>query len=283
MIGPDGPPMPCQTMKDFFENKAIRLWIILAGFFIANAIIAEFIGVKLFSLEKTLGFPEAQWTIMGYSGLTFTLTAGVLLWPMVFVMTDIINEYYGPKGVKFLSYLAASLIALGFAYVYFAMQLQPADFWRTAHIHSDWPVEKQEEMRRMVGDFNSAFNVIFGQSMWIIVGSISAFLFSQVLDVSVFHWIKSRTGEKWIWLRATGSTMVSQFVDSFVVLFIAFYLGQHIPLSKVMAFSIMSYIYKGSIAILMTPVVYGIHGLIERYLGHDLALKMKTQANNPDA
>ncbi len=69
---------------------------------------------------------------------------------------------------------------------------------------------------------------IFRQGLWIIIGSMVAFLIGQVLDVLVFHRIKKITGEKRIWLRATGSTLVSQLVDSFVVLFIAFYVGRRL-------------------------------------------------------
>ena len=86
------------------KNKPTRLFIILSGFFITNALIAEFIGVKIFSLEDSLGVPRANIPLFG-SPFSFHLTAGVLLWPVVFIMTDVINEYYGPKGVRFLSLL----------------------------------------------------------------------------------------------------------------------------------------------------------------------------------
>ncbi|MEN9976693.1 MAG: hypothetical protein RIR36_853, partial [Bacteroidota bacterium] len=96
---------------------------------------------------------------------------------------------------------------------YGAMQVAPADFWITS---------KQTEG---IDNMQTAFSGIFGQGMWIIVGSITAFLVSQLIDVTVFHKIKKMTGEKWVWLRATGSTVVSQLVDSFIVLFIAFKIG----------------------------------------------------------
>jgi uncharacterized PurR-regulated membrane protein YhhQ (DUF165 family) len=87
---------------DMKENKRSLLFIILGSFFIANAILAEFIGVKIFSLESSLGMNKANWNILGYS-LSFNMTVGVILWPLVFIMTDIINEYYGKPGVKILS------------------------------------------------------------------------------------------------------------------------------------------------------------------------------------
>jgi len=265
-------------MKTFFSSKPTRLWMVLSGFFLTNAIVAEYMGVKLFSLEKTLGFEPVNWSMLGQSNLAFTLTAGVLLWPAVFIMTDIINEYYGRRGVRFLSYLTAGLIAYGFIMLYGAIGLEPAEFWRTAHIKSDWPVEQQAAMRAQVADYNTAYSVVFGQSMWIIVGSLVAFLVSQIIDVGVFHQIKKVTGEDKIWLRATGSTMVSQFLDSFVVVFIALYIGQRIPFVTVLSISIMNYIYKGTMALLLTPVIYAVHGIIDRYLGHALAQEMKQAA-----
>ncbi|MBU6340643.1 MAG: queuosine precursor transporter [Bacteroidetes bacterium] len=265
-------------MRQFFSSKPNRLWMILSGFFVTNALVAEFMGVKLFSLEKTFGFDPVNWSFMGVDNLSFTLTAGVLLWPAVFIMTDIINEYYGPRGVRFLSYLTAGLIAYGFTMLFFALQLEPADFWRTAHIKSYWSVEQQEAMRMQVGDYNAAYSVVFGQSLWIIVGSLVAFLVGQVVDVGIFHAIKAKTGEGRIWLRSTGSTLVSQFLDSFVVVFIALYIGQGLPFLQVLAISIMNYFYKGSMALLLTPIIYAVHHAIEWYLGAELATEMKNAA-----
>lgn len=265
-------------MQEFFSSRPKRLWMVLSGFFLTNAIVAEFMGVKLFSLEKTLGFEPVNWTLLGQSNLSFTLTAGVLLWPAVFIMTDIINEYYGRRGVRFLSYLTAGLIAYGFVMMFWAIGLEPADFWRTAHIKPEWTPAYQEQIRSQVSDYNTAYSMVFGQSLWIIVGSLIAFLVSQIIDVGVFHQIKKVTGEDKIWLRATGSTMVSQFLDSFVVVFIALYIGQRIPFVTVLSISLMNYIYKGTMAIMLTPVIYAVHALIERYLGHDLAREMKLSA-----
>lgn len=265
-------------MREFFSAKANRLWMVLSGFFIANALVAEFMGVKLFSLERTLGMEEVRLNILGQGPLSFTLTAGVLLWPVVFVMTDIINEYYGRRGIRNLSYLTAGLIAYGFAMLFMAIELAPADFWRTAHIKPTWTPEEQAAIRAQVADYNTAYSIVFGQSLWIIVGSLVAFLIAQIVDVTIFHRIKAVTGEKKIWLRATGSTLVSQFIDSFVVVFIALYIGQQIGFVQVLAISIVNYIYKGLMAIVLTPVIYIVHWAIDRYLGEPLATEMKEAA-----
>lgn len=265
-------------MREFFTSKAMRLWLFLSGFFVTNALVAEFMGVKLFSLEKTFGWNEVSWNIFGYGPLSFTLTAGVLLWPMVFVMTDIINEYYGRKGVKLLSYLTAGLIAYGFLMLYLAMQLEPAEFWRTSHIPATLPTAEQEAIRLKVSDYNTAYELVFGQSMWIIVASLVAFLVGQIVDVGIFHRIKAITGEKQIWLRATGSTLVSQFIDSFIVLFIAFYVSGRLSFIQVLAIAVLNYTYKALMAFLLTPVIYLAHGIIERYLGPKLAAEMREAA-----
>lgn len=258
-------------IHNILKDRATRLFLVLGAIFVANALIAEVIGVKIFSLESSLGWKPANWNILG-NLFSFNLTAGVLLWPVVFIMTDLINEYYGMKGVRFLSFLTIGLIAYAFIIFFGAIHLTPADFWAKDYFKG-------------VGDSNAAYAGVLGQTQAIIIASLVAFLIGQVLDVFVFHQIKKRTGEKNIWLRATGSTFVSQFVDSFVVLFIAFYVspritGQTNPwtFGMVMTICIGNYIYKFIMAIVLTPVIYFVHGIIERYLGKEKAAEMKLAA-----
>ena len=123
------------------------------------------------------------------------------------------------RAVRRISLIAVSLISYGFVAFYLAIKLPPADFYIVSGAGNNIP------------NMNDAFNSIFGQGMWIIVGSITAFLVSQLVDVTIFHKIKRMTGEKQVWLRATGSTLVSQLVDSFVVVFIAFKIGQGVDLA----------------------------------------------------
>jgi uncharacterized integral membrane protein (TIGR00697 family) len=248
------------------NDKSTRLFFILGAFFVANAILAEFIGVKIFSLESTFGFSPVKLSLFGIDNLSFNLTAGVLLWPVVFIMTDIINEYYGRKGVRFLSFTAAGLILYAFVMAYFSMGLTPADFW----IHRQYS--------GTTVNMDLSFNVIFGQGMWIIAGSLTAFLIGQFIDVTVFHFLKKQTGHSKIWLRSTGSTLVSQFIDSFVVLFIAFYLGAGWDLKLVLVIGIVNYIYKFTVAIVLTPVLYLVHYLIDIYLGKDLSDRLLGEA-----
>ena len=188
-------------------NRTTLLWTVLACFFVSNALLAEFIGIKIFSLETSLGIPKANLKI-GDSLLNFDLTAGVIIWPLVFLLTDVINDYFGQRGVKVLSYLTVFVLLLAFFFVSLVISAEPSEVWI-------------DNFKGKV-NINNAFNAIFSQGLWIILGSIVAFLVGQLVDAFVFNKIKRRTKSKMIWLRATASTLVSQFIDSYLVLLIAF-------------------------------------------------------------
>lgn len=223
------------------EQRRQVLFMILGGVFLGNALIAEMVGGKLFEVHT-------PWH-------TFVLSCGVIIWPVVFVTSDIINEYFGRAGVKRLSLLAAAVIA----YAFFAV----------------WLCQFVEAPSYSPIDDNS-FKQVFIQSQWIIVGSITAFLLSQFIDVAVFWIVRRRTGHKYLWLRATGSTLVSQLIDTFVVGFIGLYLPSRLGYSKstdpitflvFLNAALSGYIFKFVIAIASTPALYIVHYFIDRYLG----------------
>ena len=222
-----------------FNSKKEILFVVLAMFFVTNAIVAEMIGGKLIEI-----------TIFSYS---FKFSMGILPWPVVFLSTDLINEYFGKKGVKRLSVMTACLIGYAFVLLYGGMKIPAASFS---------PVQDKE------------FSIVFGQSMWIIVGSITAFLVSQVVDVFVFWFFRELTKEKFLWLRATGSTVVSQLIDSFIVLGIGFLLPGKISLSNFINVGFTNYSGKLIIAIILTPLIYLGHFLIDKYLGENESRKM---------
>lgn len=248
------------------ESKRTILFFVLGAFFIANAILAEFIGVKIFSVEKSLGISPLNLTLFGNT-LSFNMTVGVLIWPIVFILTDIINEYFGKSGVRLFSYLAAVLISYAFLAVYAGIKVKPADFWIMRTLQDGTSMNMQ-----------TAYEQIFGQGLWIIAGSLVAFLLGQLIDVTVFQYIKRKTGNQYLWMRATGSTLISQLIDSFVVLFIAFYLGAGWDMKLVLGISIVNFIYKLTVAIALTPLLYGVHAMIDAYLGKELALAMMREA-----
>mgnify|MGYP000861551838 CR=1 FL=1 len=211
-----------------FQTRKDTIYVILAGIFITNAVVAELIGGKLIDVGNTV------------------MSVGILPWPVVFLTTDLINEYFGREGVKKLSLITAGLIAYCFILLYCALSI-PAS--------KDYPAVTDEQ-----------FGAVFGQSMWIIVGSITAFLVSQLIDVAVFHFFKKKTGNKMIWLRTTGSTVISQFFDSFIVLGIAFWMTGKIDTETYISSGLMGYSVKLVIAILLTPLIYLGHHLINKYI-----------------
>ncbi len=247
------------------EQKRNTLFLVLSGIFITNALLAEITGVKIFSAEATVGLQPAQLNILGFV-MDFNLTAGALIWPVVFITSDLINEYFGKPGVKRISYLTALLILYAFIAIFITIRLPPAAWWENL-------VDEQGNVYNM----DIAFNRILGQGMRIILGSLAAFLLGQLVDVFVFQKLRKVTGHRWLWLRATGSTVVSQLVDSFVVLFIAFYgvFSNH----QIIAIAITNYIYKFGVAILLTPVIYLGHYAIDRYLGKENAARMTEHAS----
>ncbi|MES2131360.1 MAG: queuosine precursor transporter [Bacteroidota bacterium] len=214
-----------------FKSRKDLVFLVLAGFFITNAIVAELIGGKL----------------VQYFGL-FTQSISIIMWPMVFILTDIINEHFGKDGVKKLTYITVGLISFTFILLSIAIHTEATSFS---------PVP------------DSAFKTVFGQSQWIIVGSVTAFFISQLVDVYIFWVFKKMTGNKHIWLRATGSTVVSQLIDTFVVQFIAFVIPGKWAFDEFLRNASWGYGFKLLIALALIPLIYGGHFLIERYLKKD--------------
>jgi len=213
-----------------FNTKREILFTILAGFFVTNAIVGELIGGKLIQLGP------------------FTMSIGIIPWPVVFLTTDIINEYFGKKGVRRLTLMTAVLIIYTFILLLAGMSISASGIS---------PVSDEQ------------FRGVFGQSMWIIMGSIIAFLASQLIDVLVFWLIRSRTGKRMIWLRATGSTVVSQLIDTFIVTGIAFWLPGKLTFMEYINTAFTGYTAKLIIAVALTPLIYAGHALVRRYLGHE--------------
>lgn len=245
--------------------KYHNLFIILSALFITNALIAEFIGVKILSLEKIFNMKPLNIPFIGDSLLSLNMSVGVIIWPIVFIISDIINEYYGRKGVRKISVIAALLISYSFVIVILTTKSPPADFWLE---------NNAVDPDGNIFNINFAYNTIFRQGLGIIVGSITAFLVGQLVDAYTFHYLRKLTNHKWLWLRATGSTVVSQLVDSFLILFIAFYLLGNWSFIEVLSVGLIQYLYKITIAIVLTPVIYWMHYIIDNYLGKEKAKEM---------
>jgi queuosine precursor transporter len=237
-----------------FTTRRDTVFFILTGFFLTNALVAEIIGGKLFTM------PPLWFSWIGMDRII--LSVGVIPWPVVFITTDIINEYYGKPAVRRLSFLAAAMIAYMFLVLYLAGRVPTWD---------GSPVSQ------------AAYDEVALQSMWIIVGSITAFLVAQLVDVTVFWFVKRRTGHRMLWLRATGSTAVSQLIDSWIVAFIAFVVPGRMSMADFWVLSSANYSYKLLVAIAITPLIYLIHRIIDAYLGQATAHDAEARAQRVSA
>mgnify|MGYP003148920405 FL=1 len=223
-----------------FKTKRDIVFTILAGIFITNAVVAELIGGKIIQLGP------------------FIMSIGIIPWPVVFLTTDLINEYYGKNGVKKLTFITASLIAYAFIVLFFSMNIPAA--------------------KGVSAVTDEQFQAVFGQSMWIIFASIIAFLVSQFVDVFIFWLLRNKTGGKMIWLRSTGSTVISQLIDTFIVLGIAFWLTGKMSASEYVNAALTGYTFKLIIAIVLTPLIYLGRYLVNNYLGKELSEQLIEQA-----
>jgi hypothetical protein len=228
-------------------DKKIKLFTTLAGIFLSALILAEITGSKL--IQITL-----------WNDVVFTMTMGVVPFPVTFIVTDIINEYYGRRGIRFVTFLGMAMILLVLLILQIDMMIPAASFS---------PVNDE------------AFNLVFSASGRIIVGSLVAYLIGQLIDIAVFHFLRARTGPRLLWVRATGSTIVSQLIDSFVVLFIAF--SGQLSVEQIASIGVTNYIYKFMIAVCITPLLYVAHRAIDNYLGRELAERMMEEAHSVGA
>jgi len=223
------------------QSKRYWLFIILAGLFITNAITAELISNKLIEIPLTF-------SIGGSTFGPFTTIVGILPWPIVFLLTDLLNEFYGKKAVQRLSWITSGLI--GYCFIIVGISLA---------------IPAVEIPNSTLAD-NRSFTLVFGQAQMVIIGSILAFLTSQLLDAIVFEKIKNRTGNRFVWLRSTGSTVLSQLIDSYIVLYIGFVLPGALTIEQFLTLAPTNYILKLLIAISLTPLIYVGHYVIRKYL-----------------
>lgn len=227
--------------SEIVNGRRQWLFIFLVGLFITNAVTAELISNKLIQIPINFFF-------LGNEFGPFTTIVGILPWPVVFILTDLLNEFYGFKAVKRISWITAILIAYCFIIVGLSLSIPAVEI-------------KGSKLAT-----NESYNLVFGQAQMVIVGSIFAFLISQLLDAYVFNWIKKKTGNKLIWLRSTGSTLFSQLIDTYVVLYIGFVLPGSLKMSDFLTIAPTNYILKIIIAISLTPMIYLGHYLVKRFL-----------------
>jgi hypothetical protein len=228
-------------------SRPQKLYVICASIFITALVVAEATASKFFN---AFHLPFAI-SIFGVEFDSVIMTAGVIAFPITFIVTDLVNEYYGKKGIRFITVLGMVMILFEFAILQIAMAVPTS---------SISPVPSE------------AFNTVFGASGRIIFGSLTAYLIGQLADITLFHWLRQKTHGRMLWLRATGSTFGSQFLDTFIVLMVAF--AGRLRIQEILAITLFNYGYKFVIAIVITPIIYLAHWVMDGYLGHEMAEEM---------
>jgi len=245
-----------ENKQTFFSlNRPLKLFLFSSAIFLTALVVGEATGSKFISILK-LPFTI---NLFGMPFQEVIMTAGVIAFPVTFIFTDLLNDLYGKRAVRFVSLVGMVMIIFEF------VLLQAAIKAPTAAIS---PVPSE------------AFNQVFGAAGRIIFGSLTAYVIGQLVDISLFHWLKKKTQGKLLWLRATGSTFGSQLIDTLLVLSIAFY-GQ-LKIQEILAVTLFNYAYKFIIAIIITPLIYLAHWLMEIYLGKEVVHEMTSLSKKMD-
>lgn len=239
-------------------SRPQKLFTVCTAVFVTALVVAEATASKFFT-AFTLPTPI---TILGQAFGEVIMTAGVIAFPVTFIFTDLINEYFGKRGIRFVTLVGMGMIVFEY------LLLQGAMAVPTSAIS---PVPA------------AAFDTVFGASGRIIFGSLTAYLIGQLADITLFHWLRGLTKGRYLWLRATGSTFGSQFLDTLIVLFVAF--AGRLSLQSILAITLFNYAYKFVIAIAITPLIYAAHWVMDRYLGAETAeaLIARAEGQHPAA
>lgn len=217
-------------------NARTRLLFALTVTFVTCLIVGDLIGGKLVTFALL--------------GLPVTLSVGMIPFPVTFVLTDLINEFYGQRVARHVTWLGLGMAVLTYAVILLAGSLPIAEVTRSA----EWS-----------GVTADAFTRVFLSSQRIIVGSLLAYVVAQLIDITVFHALRRATGERLLWLRATGSTVLSQLVDTTIISLVVWW-GVLSP-QGVLSVILSSYGMKLLIAVALTPAIYAGHALVERFSG----------------
>jgi uncharacterized integral membrane protein (TIGR00697 family) len=205
-------------------DRKQRFFVYLTAIFVAALVTGDFVGGKFIVL-------------FGH-----TFSAGIVPFPLTFVLTDLVNEFYGTHGARRLTMAGLGAAVFVWAVITLALHL---------------PTSPQSPIP------DAVFRGAFGTSARLYVASLTAYVIGQFLDITIFHALRRMTGHRFLWLRATGSTILSQAIDSVAVSFV-FLIGTR-PLDFIFSNAASNYLGKLAMAILLTPVIYAGHGLFNRY------------------
>lgn len=219
-----------------FLDARHKLFLALTVTFCTCLVVGDLIGGKLVSGELF--------------GFRFTTTVGMLPFPVTFLLTDVINEFYGKRSARVVTFLGFYMAALTFFLVLVAASIPIAELTRAP----DW-----------TGVTEAGFQQVFVGSLRMLGASLVAYLTAQLTDIAVFAALRRVSQGRHLWLRATGSTVVSQAIDTLAITLVAW--AGLLPVSEMVRIMVSAYTLKLVIAVGLTPLVYGLHALIERNLG----------------
>jgi uncharacterized integral membrane protein (TIGR00697 family) len=205
-------------------DRKQRLFVYLTGIFVAALLVSDLIGGKFFRV----------------AGLDFSV--GLIPFPLTFLLTDIVNEFYGTEGARRLTYVGLMTAVFVFAVINLAIYL---------------PTSPESPL---AGD---VFQKVIGSSVRLYIASLVAYLVGQLLDISIFFLVRRVTGERFLWLRSTGSTIVSQAIDSLTVSFV--FLSGSKSIVYILQTARNGYLVKLALAVGLTPVIYLGHGILHRH------------------
>lgn len=217
-------------------SRRQKLFLVLAATFCTCLVVGDIIGGKLVS-GNVLGFE-------------FTTTVGMIPFPVTFLLTDLLNEFYGKRAARFVTLVGFSMAALAFAIIYVAAAIPISDFTRA----SDWTGVRED-----------SFDNVFLGSLRMLIASLSAYLVSQFTDIAAFHFLRRLSRGRMLWLRATGSTALSQLIDTFIINLAAW--AGVLSWEVILQIMVSAYSLKLVIALLLTPLIYAGHRLMVRGLG----------------
>jgi len=219
-----------------------RLFLALSAVFIASLIVGDLIGGKLVE-------PHWNGTPFNVFGEAVIISVGMIPFPITFLLTDLLNEFYGKQSARAVTWVGFAMTIFTFVLVNVAVVLPFAPFTNGP----DWQGVNQ-----------GAFDNVFAGSRRILAGSLVAYVIAQFADITIFHLIKKKSGNRFLWLRATGSTVVSQAIDTVVITVVAW--TGTLPVSKMMSLIASSYTVKLLVAVGLTPAIYAGHTLVEKVL-----------------
>lgn len=240
---PPPPPAPPPLPPPHQSGAAQTLYLWLSAFFVTALLLANITGVKLFRLELD---------VLGRT-VPVDHTAGMLSFPITFLLTDLLNEFYGRRGARRVVCIAFVMGAVAFGLIWISRQLPVLEAPGTATYE--------------------AYENIFGAAALMYIASLAAFLIGSMLDIFLFGVFKRTTGNRLIWLRATGSTVISQLFDSLLVAVLFFTVlqgftgGTAMGMAEAAQIGMTGYVLKFVLAVALTPLIYLGRWMIREYVG----------------